>query len=65
MYWKDVAYLMKEKITLDELHRPKIEYSETKAFCNIKSIGQSDLWNVSRETFCFDRQILVVLPVFC
>lgn len=44
MYWKDVAYLMKEKITLDELHRPKVEYSETKAFCNIKSIGQSEFY---------------------
>ena len=44
MYWKDVAHLMKEKTSLDDLHRPKASYSETKVFCNIKSIGQSEFY---------------------
>lgn len=44
MFWKNVAYLMKETMTLDELHRPKPSYKETKVFCNIKSIGQSEFY---------------------
>lgn len=44
MYWKDVGYILKEKKSVDELHRPKITYSEKKVFCNIKSIGQSEFY---------------------
>ena len=44
MYWKDVGYILKEKKSVDELHRPKITYNEKKVFCNIKSIGQSEFY---------------------
>lgn len=44
MYWKDVGYLCKEVSGLDELHRPIISYTESKVFCNIKSITQSEFY---------------------
>ena len=44
MMWKDVCYLLKEKNTLDELNRPKIQYEEIKAYCNVKSVGQSEFY---------------------
>lgn len=44
MYWKNIGYLLKEKNTVDELHRPKISYDEIKVYCNIKSIGQSEFY---------------------
>ncbi len=45
MYWKDVGYLCKEVSGLDELHRPKINsYTESKVFCNVKSITQSEFY---------------------
>ena len=44
MQWKDVGYLLTEVITTDELHRPKVSYTESKIFCNIKSIGQSEFY---------------------
>lgn len=44
MFWKNVGYLLKEIYTVDELHRPKISYLESKVFCNIKSIGQSEFY---------------------
>ena len=44
MYWKNVAYLMRESTTLDELHRPKVSYTESKIYCNVKSIGQSEFY---------------------
>ena len=44
MLWKNTAYLMKESKTLDELHRPKVSYTESKIFCNIKSIGQNEFY---------------------
>lgn len=44
MYWKDIGYILTEKKTKDELHRPKITYTEKKVYCNIKSIGQSEFY---------------------
>ncbi len=44
MYWKNVGYLCKEISGLDELHRPSISYTESKVFCNIKSITQSEFY---------------------
>ena len=44
MYWKDVAFLMKEVQELDTMHRPKVSYTEQKVFCNVKSIGQSEFY---------------------
>ena len=44
MYWKDIGYILTEKNTVDELHRPKIQYNEKKVYCNIKSIGQSEFY---------------------
>lgn len=44
MYWKDVGYILTERNTISELHRPKIVYDEKKVYCNIKSIGQSEFY---------------------
>lgn len=44
MYFKDVGYLLKEESITDKLHRPKISYTESKVFCNIKSITQSEFY---------------------
>lgn len=44
MYWKNVGYILTENKSVDELHRPKITYSEKKVYCNIKSIGQSEFY---------------------
>lgn len=44
MYWKNIAFLMREIHSIDELHRPKIDYEEEKFFCNVKSIGQSEFY---------------------
>lgn len=44
MYWKNTAYLMREKHIIDELHRPKVSYDEEKVFCNVKSIGFSEFY---------------------
>lgn len=42
--FKDIGYLLKEESILDKLNRPKISYQETKVFCNIKSITQSEFY---------------------
>lgn len=47
MYFKDVGYLMKEKQTLDVLHRPKTSFEESLVYCNIKSIGQSEFYQAA------------------
>lgn len=44
MHWKDIAYLMRESKTVDELHRPKVSYTESRIFCNVKSIGQNEFY---------------------
>lgn len=44
MYWKNIGYLLKETNTVDELHRPKVSYSQKKVYCNVKSIGQSEFY---------------------
>lgn len=44
MYFKDVAYAMTEKTTLDSKHRPKLSYTENLFYCNVKSIGQSEFY---------------------
>lgn len=44
MYFKDIGYLLKEESITDKLHRPKISYKESKVFCNIKSITQSEFY---------------------
>lgn len=44
MYFKDIGYLLKEESITDKLHRPKISYTESKVFCNIKSITQSEFY---------------------
>lgn len=44
MYWKDIGYILTENITQNELHKPKIQYTEKKVYCNIKSIGQSEFY---------------------
>lgn len=47
MFFKDVAYKMTENITLDKLKRPKVSYTESPFFCNVKSIGQSEFYQAS------------------
>lgn len=44
MYWKETAILMTEVQILDEMHRPRVSYTEQKVFCNVKSIGQSEFY---------------------
>lgn len=44
MHWKNIAYIMREKHTIDELHRPKVSYEEEKIFCNVKSVGFSEFY---------------------
>lgn len=51
MHWKDIAYLMREKKTTDELHRPKVSYDEEKVFCNVKSIGQAEFYQAQTAGF--------------
>lgn len=47
MYFKDVAYKLTENITLDNLKRPKVSYTESLFYCNVKSIGQSEFYQAS------------------
>ena len=44
MGFKDVAYTLKEKSTLDSKYKPVISYDENLFFCNVKSIGQSEFY---------------------
>lgn len=44
MFFKDVGYVMREVPGLDEMHRPKVSYTEEQVFCNVKSIGQSEFY---------------------
>lgn len=44
MYFKDIAYTMKETHTLDKKYKPRKTYTESPIFCNIKSIGQSEFY---------------------
>lgn len=44
MYFKDVGYLCKERISLDKHNRPKISYDEELIYCNIKSIGVTEFY---------------------
>ena len=39
-----MGYILTERNTRSELHRPKIVYDEKKVYCNIKSIGQSEFY---------------------
>lgn len=51
MYFKDIGYLMYENQTIDSLHRPKVNYIESKVFCNVKSISQSEFYQASTVGF--------------
>jgi SPP1 family predicted phage head-tail adaptor len=51
MYFKDIGYLMSEKQTIDSMHRPKVSYSESKVYCNVKSISQSEFYQVATVGF--------------
>lgn len=44
MYFKDVAYTLKEKITLNNKYRPIVSYDESMIYCNVKSIGQTEFY---------------------
>ena len=51
MGFKDIAYALKEKSTLDSKYRPKISYDESLFFCNVKSIGQSEFYQSASVGF--------------
>lgn len=51
MYFKDIGYLMKETITLDNKHRPKVSYQKSLFYCNEKSIGQSEFYQSAAVGF--------------
>ena len=51
MLWKNIGYLLEEITGVNELYRSKIEYKETKVFCNIKSIGQNEFYQASIAGF--------------
>ena len=44
MYFKEIAYLMNETITLNSKNRPKTTYTPTLIYVNEKSIGQSEFY---------------------
>lgn len=44
MYFKEVAYLLKETITLNSKYRPVTSYQPIMFYCNEKSIGQSEYY---------------------
>lgn len=44
MYFKEVAYAMKENITLNSKFKPKVSYIEELFYCNEKNIGQSEFY---------------------
>lgn len=44
MFFKDVGYLCKEKMTLDKHNRPKISYEDKIIYCNVKSIGLTEFY---------------------
>lgn len=44
MFFKDVGYLCKEKMTLDKHNRPKISYKDKMIYCNVKSIGLTEFY---------------------
>lgn len=44
MFFKDVGYLCKEKMTLDKHNRPKISYEDKMIYCNVKSIGLTEFY---------------------
>ena len=51
MYFKDVAYALTEHSTLDSKYRPKISYTESLFYCNVKSIGQSEFYQSATAGF--------------
>jgi hypothetical protein len=51
MYFKNVGYLMKETITLDNKKRPKVSYTESIFYCNEKSIGQTEFYQSASVGF--------------
>lgn len=51
MYFKDVAYLMKETKSLDSKYRPKVSYTESLFYCNKKSISQSEFYQSAAVGF--------------
>lgn len=44
MYFKDIAYTLKENITLDTKHRPIVSYTVGLFYCNNKSVGMSEFY---------------------
>lgn len=44
MYFKEVAYIMKETITLNSKYKPKISYVPELFYCNEKSVGQGEFY---------------------
>lgn len=53
MLWRDIGYLMHEKnpAETDEMGRPVVSYSETKVFCNKKSVRQSEFYQAHAQGF--------------
>lgn len=51
MYFKDIGFLCKEKITLDKHKRPKVKYDEEKIFCNVKSVGMNEFYQATTAGF--------------
>ena len=51
MYFKDVAYTLKEVITLDSKYRPIVSYTENLIYCNVKSIGQTEFYQSAAAGF--------------
>ena len=51
MFFKDIAYLMKETKTLDSKKRPKVTYTESLFYCNVKSIGQTEFYQSAAVGF--------------
>lgn len=49
--YKEVAYFMKEKQTLDKLHRPKISFEKELFYCNELSITQNEFYQSATVGF--------------
>lgn len=51
MYFKDVAYTLKENITLDSKYRPVKKYTSGLFYCNVKSIGLTEFYQSATAGF--------------
>lgn len=51
MYFKDIAYALKEEITLDNKFRPIVSYTESLIYCNVKSVGQTEFYQSATAGF--------------